>query len=775
MPNWWARVATFVVLRRRIALACWAIAAAVLVPLARGVEGRLETGARIPGSESAEVSELLTAKFASPFTQYAILVIRGVAPSTTEPGRRVLEQTIKALRASPAVIGTFSGLDVEDSLFVGAGGGTFVIVGLRANDQAAVDALLPGLRRMTTGLASALRARHPAVELLWTGEGPLTADLRRASADDANAAERRVLPLTLALLVLSFGAVVAAALPVAIGALAIAITLGCTAVVAHFAPLSVLVINVATMLGLGLGIDYALLVVSRFREARVRQLGSEAAAIEAVSNAGHSILLSGAAVAVGFAALMVVPLTDLRSIAVGGLVVTAVSVLAATTLLPGALVVLGRWVDWGRVRRIDARRDWWGRWSASVVRRPALVLLLVGAPIAALAWEWRRLDVRTPSGDWLPPDLESARGLRALRDMRRGSIVQGLRVVVELPHGVSVFTPTGWRVAVGTTERLAADRRIARVRSLPTVLGSNPSAQTLSMLPRAVRGSLVSTDNRYILFEVMPSDVLSAADAMELARSLRADDPASVTGIRGARVLVGGLPAFNVDYGDTVRAATPLVVALVVAGTLVALFVGFRSVLVPLKAVLLNLVSVGAAFGAAVLVFQDGYGAGLLGLTGPLDGIFPAVPLLVFCTVFGLSMDYEVFIVARVAEAKRAGASDADAIVEGVRRTGGVITSAALIMTVVFGAFMLGDFVLMKILGFALATAVLIDVTIVRLALGPALLALAGRWNWWPGGGRGRIEQRGQEATREPVIPKERAKQARVGIQVADRVAGVAK
>jgi RND superfamily putative drug exporter len=477
-----------------------------------------------------------------------------------------------------------------------------------------------------------------------------------------------------------------------------------------------------------------LLLVSRFREARGRGLEPDRAAVEAVTHAGHSIVLSGAAVAVGLAALAAVPLTDLRSIAVGGLIVTTISVLIATTLLPGVLVTLGRRVEWGRVRELTAGRDAWGRWSAWVVRQPLLILLLAGAPLAVLGWQWRRLDVRTPSRDWLPPGIESARGLHALREMRRSGIVQSVRVIVELPAGASAFTPTGWRAAVLTTERLSSEPGIARVRSLPSVLGSAPSTVALTMLPRATRASLVSADNRYLLFELMPDDTATVPGVMDVVRSLRRADPEAVTGLAGVRLLVGGLPAFNVDYGDAVRAATPRVVGLVVLGTLLALFVGFRSVLVPLKAVLLNLVSVGAAFGAAVLVFQDGYGARLLGLAGPLDGIFPAVPLLVFCTVFGLSMDYEVFLVARVAEARRHGVDDNGAVVEGVRRTGGVITGAALIMTVVFGAFMLGDFVLMKILGFALAAAVLIDVTIVRLAVGPALLVIAGRWNWWPGG-----------------------------------------
>jgi RND superfamily putative drug exporter len=193
------------------------------------------------------------------------------------------------------------------------------------------------------------------------------------------------------------------------------------------------------------------------------------------------------------------------------------------------------------------------------------------------------------------------------------------------------------------------------------------------------------------------------------------------------------MPAFNADYEDAISGRMPLVIGLVLSGTLLALLVGFRSVLIPLKALALNLLSVAAALGAVVLVFQDGYGIRLVGLDAGMGSLFPALPPLVFCIVFGLSMDYEVFLVARVAEARKAGAGDTEAIAEGLARTGGMITSAAAIMIVVFAAFMLGDFLMIKVLGFALATAVLLDATVVRMAIGPALLRLAGRWNWWPG------------------------------------------
>ena len=704
----------------------------VLLPAASGLERRLEMGARIPGSESDEVARLIDARFTSPFESFAVLVIRGIPDVRDSTGRTALAGIIAGLRANEEVTGTFSILDAPDTLFAGVSGGTFVIVGLRAD--AAGDDVLQELRSTSREIERLNRPAHSAVELLWTGEGPLTADLRRASADDANRAERRVLPVVLVLLAVAFGAVAAAALPVAAGALSIALTLGCAALIARVMSLSVLVLNVSTMLGLGLGIDYALLLVSRYREGVARGLSPDDAAIEAAEHAGHSILLSGTAVIVGFGALMMVPLTDLRSMGVGGIVVTSTSMLLATTLLPGVLASAGRRIDFGRIRRREFDGELWVRWTRVVVARPVLVLLVAGAPLCALAWQWRRLETRMPSGDWLPPEMESARGVRALREMKRSGIVQVVRIVVVLPANVSALSPAGWAAVATLTERLSQDERIARVRSLPAVLGRRPpSLLTLAMLPATVRATFVGEDQRHVLMEVLPDESASSRSVMALIRELRGLSGAELTGLRGSEVSVGGLPAFNLDYEETISAATVNVVMLVVLGTLIALFVGFRSLLIPVKAIALNLLSVGAAFGAVVLVFQDGYGARLLGLAGPLDGVFPAVPLLVFCTVFGLSMDYEIFLVSRVAEARVAGATESDAVVEGVRRTGGVITSAALIMTVVFGAFMLGDFVLMKILGFALAVAVLVDVTVVRLALGPALLALAGRWNWWPG------------------------------------------
>jgi RND superfamily putative drug exporter len=233
---------------------------------------------------------------------------------------------------------------------------------------------------------------------------------------------------------------------------------------------------------------------------------------------------------------------------------------------------------------------------------------------------------------------------------------------------------------------------------------------------------------------VLPASSVSLRDQVDWVRELRRTGALALTGVPGATLLVGGIPALNADYETIIKDRFPSVTALVVGGTLLALLCGFRSVFAALKAIALNLFSVAASFGALVLVFQNGHGSSFLGVPGGTGSVFPLVPIVAFAIVFGLSMDYEVFLVARVLEARRSGLSETDAIPEGMARTAGLITSAAAIMIVVFAAFTFGGFLVVKMIGFTLAVAVLIDATLVRIVIGPALLRIAGDWNWWPGG-----------------------------------------
>jgi RND superfamily putative drug exporter len=713
----------------------WIGAVVVLLPWAPHVEDGLEVSARILGSESARVEALLEESFESPFAHSALLVVAGAPDPRTPRGSELLRAVVETFVARPEVTGTFSFLDQPDSFFVGQGGtGTFLVVGLEAPDGR-VDRLLPGLRVATGTLESRLRQDFPDVTLRWTGEAAINHDLWRAGADQTSAGERHALPLTLGLLLLAFASIVAAALPVAAGVLSVALALGLVGWVSSVWPLSLLAVNVVSMLGLALGIDYALFMVTRFREARAAGQAPAAASRETARRAGGTVALSGAAVTIGFLALLAVPFRELRSAALGGLFVVLVSVAVAVDLLPSVLSWLGPRLEWGRLWRVRPSTDRrWRAWSTFVCAHPGLVLVLAGAPLLLLAAQALRLNPGIPSGNWLPPRIEAARALDDLRAMGRSGVVHTLRIVLELPETTTALEREGWDAQARLQGWLLSDPRVSRVQSLRTVAGERADDLAwVSLLPSVAKRSFIDGLGEVVLLEAVPREGVDPTELAAYARELRSADVASVTGLAGARLRVGGLPAFNADYEDAVAGRIAAVVALVVGVTLLVLLVAFRSVLVPLKAVALNLFAVWGAFGALVLVFQDGWGLRWLGLDAPLDGVFPVVPPLVFCIVFGLSMDYEVFLVSRVAEARRSGMSEEDALAEGLARTGRVITSAAAIMIAVFAAFTLGDFVLVKMLGFTLAVAVLLDATIIRVAIGPALLRLAGRWNWWPG------------------------------------------
>jgi RND superfamily putative drug exporter len=269
------------------------------------------------------------------------------------------------------------------------------------------------------------------------------------------------------------------------------------------------------------------------------------------------------------------------------------------------------------------------------------------------------------------------------------------------------------------------------------------TADAVDDIPEPIRTSFLRSDRQATLIELLPAATLSPNERIRLVREVRSSDVAAITGLPGAVLRVGGFPALDADYDSVVKERLPRVILVVVLGSLLALLIGLRSLFAAVKAILLNLLSVGASFGALVLVFQEGHGSKIFGLDGPTGNVFPIVPILSFAIVFGLSMDYEVFLVARVLEERRRGLSERSAVIEGLARTAGLITSAAAIMIAVFTAFTIGSFLVIQMLGFTLAVAVFIDATVVRMIVGPALLQLAGDWNWWP------LGLSGAEATSE--------------------------
>jgi putative drug exporter of the RND superfamily len=725
---------------RRFLVSGIVLAAAIaLLPFSFHAERYLETATRVEGSQAETVRQELADRFRSPFVDRVVLVIQGIPPADSEEGGKALETIVAKLKDQPGVSGVVSYLELRDPIFLGRGGGTFVLVGLTSTDGP-VESLVPKLHQLASSLQTQLRIRYPAMKLELTGEIPLNFDIRKASADDVRGGETLVIPATLVLLLVAFGSPIAALIPLAVGQLAIATTLAITGFLAQRWHLSILVQNLATMLGLGLGIDYALLMVSRFREAISSGHNGPEASVIAARQAGHTLLISASTVAIGFLALLTVPISEIRSIGIAGILVAGMSVLLTNTLVPSVLALLGPRIDVGRLPftpKLDAHRaartgNRWRKWGRVIVAHPWLALVVAGAPLLLLAWQVRHLDTSLPRGNWLPQSAESVHALHTLEKMDRGGAVESLRVIVELPTDSIAQTDAGWDALDRLTKRLASDPRSERVISITSIAESNRSS--LPDLSRETRRTFLSSDGRAALLEVLPAGSVSLRDQVNWVRELRKTGAPALTGVPGATLLVGGIPALNADYETIIRDRFPSVMALVVGGTLLALLCGFRSIIVALKAIALNLFSVAAAFGALVLVFQNGHGSSFFGVPGGTGSVFPLVPIVAFAIVFGLSMDYEVFLVARVLEARRSGLSEMDAIPEGLARTAGLITSAAAIMIVVFAAFTFGDFLVVKMIGFTLAIAVLIDATLVRIVIGPALLRIAGDWNWWPGG-----------------------------------------
>jgi RND superfamily putative drug exporter len=729
--------------RRRFWLAMSGfVMALVLLPFSSNVERRLETVVHIKGGESEKVDLELAQRFQSPYAHRLVLVISGIPDPDSAKGADALEFLTSSLRSVQGVSGAVSSLDWPDSLFTGNNGGALIIVGLDPHNET-VEALVPKLRAKADWMEGQLRSQYPNIKLEITGETPLNFDLRKVSADDVSRAEKRAMPVTLVLLLLAFGSLVAALLPLGVGLLSISMAMGAAALLAHYLQLSILVQNLATMLGLGLGIDYALLMVSRFREALAEGYDPGPAADIAAGQAGRTLIISATTVAIGFSALLTVPISELRSIGVAGLLVTVLSVMLCTFILPWVLGLLGHRIDAARVR-LRARRfktqeslcaasERWVRWGSIITARPWTALLVAGIPLLMLALQARRISPGVPDHS-LPAAAESVQALHTLQDMGRSGIVQSLKVVLELPPQSPPLSPAGWVAVSRLTKRLQSDPRAEEVLSLPALTGMSDTPDAVHDVPESIRKSFLRSDSQATLIELLPTATLSPNQQVRWVREVRSWDVAAMTGVPGAVLRVGGIPALEADYESVVKERLPRVILGVILGSLLALLIGLRSLFAAVKAILLNLLSVGASFGALVVVFQEGHGSKLFGLDGPTGTVYTIVPILSFAIVFGLSMDYEVFLVARVLEERRRGLSERSAVIEGLARTAGLITSAAAIMIAVFTAFTLGSFLVVQMLGFTLAAAVFIDATVVRIVVGPALLQLAGDWNWWPFG-----------------------------------------
>lgn len=561
-------------------------------------------------------------------------------------------------------------------------------------------------------LRDTVRQAAADTPLTATLVGPASVGLAyRDLADSDLRAELRIgLPAAIVVLLLVFGGVVAAALPLLVAAVSITMAMALAVGLAQIMPMYFLVANMVLMMGLAVGIDYALFMLVRYREERRAGASLETAVQRSGAHAGHAVLFSGATVVTALAGLLLVPTNVFRGLAAGAMLVVIVAVLASLTLLPAMLRLLGD--------RVDALRLPWPRplgdgavnlaaaAARAAVQRPWPSIAVSAGALLMLAWPAMHMHIGFAGVQTLPPQLDTRLAFeRIQREFRVGTLAEAV-IVVQIPPGV---------------EASDVDARVQRLRE---AMGSDDGY--LAQQARERR----SGDGRLVALHVpLPGDSEGEASLQAVTRLREALVPQAFVGLP-VTALVTGTSAGYLDFFSLIRQSAPLVIAVVLAWSFLLLAWAFRSVIVPLKAAALNLLSVGAAYGALVLVFQHGVGASWLGLQ-QVPIVEAWIPLFLFTVLYGLSMDYHVFLLSRVREHYDVDRDNTAAVVRAIGSTAGVITGAALIMVAVFAGFAAGQLVMFQQIGFGLAVAVLLDATLVRLVLLPALMTVLGDRNWY--------------------------------------------
>jgi uncharacterized membrane protein YdfJ with MMPL/SSD domain len=674
-------------------VAAWIAAVFVAVALSALFLGDALTGEaeQLNNPESEQAYSLLADRLPpttdGEFTTDVVLV-RSDSVTIDEPAfQQKLDELVDRLRSTPGV------LYVGDEPAAQKERAALIQIGL--SDEVAGE-----------NVVEALRAEDDEpFDLYVTGEWTVERDFQQVSQDDLKKGELQFgLPVALVVLMLVFGAVVAGLVPLALSLVAIMTALGLVALVGTAFDLSIFTVNMLTGMGLALGIDYSLFVVSRFREERAAGREKLDAIAATGMTASRAVLFSGLAFVVAMFGLLIIPNTIFRSLAAGAILVGITSVLAALTLLPAVLSLLGDRVNALRIpvigrgaeRGTGAEGRLWGAIVRTVMRRPVVSLVLSAGLLVALALPV--LEYRTGEA-----------GIRTLPD--RFASKQGFNVLER-------------EFAVGTTDTVTV-----------VVDGNVTAPETRSAIERLAREMRSDRELRQVETDFYPEQRLAVIEALPVGDSR---DKAALESVRqlrdkeipGARVLVTGETAESVDYYALTDRWLPILIVFVLGLSFVLLTVAFRSIVIAAKAIVLNLLSVGAAYGVLILVFQEGFGNELFGFQ-QVDFIEAWVPLFLFAVLFGLSMDYHVFLLSRIRERYlQTGDSDA-AVAHGIGSTGRLITGAALIIIAVFGGFAVGDLVMFQQMGFGVAISLLIDATIIRSVLLPAAMKLLGRWNWY--------------------------------------------
>ena len=728
-------------------IGAWAIVALIALPLAPRAPGVLQPGGfTAENLEAARARKLLEERLHLPPSALVIVVRSSNELRAGDPAFELaVGRALIGVASAPHVTGILPHSLAPHQ--VSADGRTvYEVVSLDLTPDRSPDALKP---------VEAAIVQQPGLDIALAGGPAFYGDIQTVSEDDLRRSELISLPLAAVALLLVFGSVIAAGVPVVVGGIAVLVALAAIVLIASVTPMSIFVLNLATLLGFGLGVDYALLMVSRCREELLRRGGGrmpdggvdKAVVTEAVAatvaTAGRAVFFSGVTVLVGLCGLLLFDFMVLRSVGIAGAVVVGLAVAAALTLLPATLAVLGPRIDAAplRFRRGAAapaepgQHGAWWRLAQWVMARPVPVFLVTLLFLVTLGLPFLHVRFNAPDASILPPFVPSRVAYDSLvADFPVGDFGP-LALAIETDGPVT--DPTNVGLLYDYSRRLAADPRVERIEGIVDIDPRLDKAQYQLILSnpagpadRFVANTLSrTTDGDLTAFSVVTWYGGNAPEARALVRDLR-DPTSALAPPPGVRVLVGGGAAEVVDVVDQVGADFPRTALFILVTTYVILLLLLRSVVLPAKALVMNTLSILASFGALVWIFQDGNLSGPLGFLPP-GYVETTMPVILFCVLFGLSMDYEVFLLSRMKETWDRTGDNREAVASGLERSGRIVTSAAAIVVLVAGSFAFADVVLIKALGIGVALAVALDATVVRALLVPSTMRLLGRWNWW--------------------------------------------
>jgi len=696
----------FVLRHRYAVLVSWLVVFVVAGWASSQLSGLLTNRFTLPGTDTRRAEVILQDHFGQRSTGSFTIVVRSddMARVLVPEVRAAAERAVAKLPTSRLV----SVLPVTQDVTVAQ-----IVSDLEPADS----------KSRTDDMRAAMGSISGATVYL-TGQAAIEHDLDPVFGEDLVRGELIALPIALLILVFTFGTL-AFLIPFAFALVTIPTTLAIVWVFANFMELSTYLQNLVSLIGLGIAIDYSLLIVYRFREELARGSSRDEAIVTTMATAGRAVVFSGTAVAIGLAMLVFMPLPFMRGFGIGGLFIPAVSLLAAVTFLPVVLSLVGTRLDRVRVlprswleRRADTEHGFWAVLARFIMRYPKTVAGVTAGFLLLLTLPLLALQLGPGSNEGIPRNLEAVRGYDVLRAAVGAGAVAPTNVVVDTGRTGGAEDP-GVTGAVDRLKRsLEADPQVAVVRFGDT-------------------SQYVDPTGRYLNVEVVGEQDYGKPESLAFVSRLR-DKVVPAAGFpEGVAVYAGGGPPGGKDFLDLTYGWFPWLVAAVLVATFVLLMRAFRSIVLPLKAIVLNLLSIGAAYGLLVVVFRWGAGewAGLI----PYDQIEGWIPVFLFAMLFGLSMDYEVFLVSRMREEWDNGATNEEAVVLGLTKTGRLVTAAGLIMFAAFMGFVAGSIVGLQQFGFGLAAAILIDVTIVRALLVPSAMKLFGKWNWWMPDGLARL------------------------------------